>query len=129
MKYTPPEFAPLTPEMKQKLDAFARDHADDPLGDVGTQLLFEDDKVKIWEMVLEPGEHSALHRHDHDYYLAISSGDLVAGVIPEGGAMDSFVGVVPPAGNTVGLPKGAIEWAWNVGNETYREILIELKDR
>jgi hypothetical protein len=28
----------------------------------------------------------------------------------------------------VPIPKGGTEWAFNVGNETFREILIELKD-
>ena len=96
-------------------------------GDVATTLLFENERVRIWEMKLEPGEHSALHEHKHDYYLIIFSGDLVAGVTPKDYPMESFVGVVPEAGNTVGIPKGGIEWALNVGNKTYHEILIELK--
>ena len=71
---------------------------------------------------------AALHRHDHEYYLVIDSGDLVAGVCPKGGPMDFFVGKVPKGGNTVRVPKGNTEWAYNVGNETYHEILIELLD-
>ena len=94
----------------------------------GTRVLFEDDKVRIWEMKLEPGEHSDLHRHDHDYYLCIFSGDLVAGIPPKGGPMDPFVGKIPPIGNTVGIPKGGTEWALNVGEKTYHEILVELKN-
>ena len=124
---TPPEIIELTPEMKERLDRFRDEHKDDPIGDVGSQLVFEDDRVKIWQLVLEPGEASDLHRHDHDYYLAISEGDYVAGVLPEGEG-HSFVGKVPEIGNTVSLSKGGIEWAYNVGKKTYREILIELKD-
>ena len=37
------------------------------------------------------------------------------------------VGVIPEGGNTVPVPKGGTEWAVNIGNETYSEILIELK--
>ncbi|MFK7898062.1 MAG: hypothetical protein AB8G23_19685 [Myxococcota bacterium] len=124
---TPPEIIDLTPEMKERLDRFRDEHKGEPEGDVGTQLLFEDDKIKIWQMILEPGEASDLHRHNHDYYLAISEGDYVAGVVPED-IGESFVGKVPEAGNTVSLPKGALEWAYNVGEKTYREILIELKN-
>ena len=90
-------------------------------------LLWEDDRVKVWELVLEPGEASDLHRHDHDYYLVIMEGDLVAGVSPAQSDVPSFVGKVPPQGNTVAIPKGATEWALNVGDKTYREILVELK--
>jgi hypothetical protein len=38
------------------------------------------------------------------------------------------VGVVPEAGNTVAIPKGNLEWAWNVGEKTYREFIVELKN-
>lgn len=127
MRHTPPEFADLTPELVKKLDRFSEEHADDPLGNVANHVLFEDDNVRIWEMKLEPGEHSDLHHHDHEYYLVVMSGDLVAGVTPKGSPVDSFVGVIPPQGNTVVVPKGGTEWAWNIGEKTYHEILIELK--
>jgi quercetin dioxygenase-like cupin family protein len=126
--HSAPEFAEITPELKQKLDQFRDEHANDPLGKVANHILFEDDKLRIWEMKLEPGEHSDLHRHEHDYYLIIFSGDRVAGVVPQGEAMESFVGVVPKAGNTVGIPKGGLEWAWNIGEQTYHEVLVELKN-
>ena len=127
MFHSTPVIAELTPEMKQKLDRFRDEHTGEPLGKVANHVLFEDDAVRIWEMKLEPGEHSDLHRHEHDYYLIIFSGDLVAGVIPEDQPGESFVGVVPEAGNTVGLRKGGVEWAWNVGKQTYHEVLVELK--
>jgi beta-alanine degradation protein BauB len=41
--------------------------ADDRVvGDIATKLVMENDRVRIWEMRLEPGEESDLHRHDHD---------------------------------------------------------------
>jgi len=128
MKYSEPRYAEITPEMRERLEKFRNEHEGDPLGGVGTKLLFEDARVKIWEMVLEPGEASDLHHHEHDYYLAISEGDLVAGVPPKSSGMDFFVGIVPPEGNTVPVPKGGTEWAYNIGKKTYREILIELKN-
>ncbi len=128
MIHTTPVLEDLTPETKAQLDAFRDEHAGEPLGDVANRILFEDDNLRIWEMKLEPGEHSDLHRHEHDYYLIILSGDRVAGVIPEDQPGESFVGVVPPAGNTVGLSKGGVEWAVNVGKKTYHEVLVELKN-
>ena len=127
MIHTAPKFLDLTPEWQAKLDRFAEEHDGEPLGGVASRVLLEDDKVRIWEMRLEPGEYSALHEHTLDYYLIILSGDLVAGVMPKGSGMPSFVGVVPPAGNTVGIPRGSVEWAWNVGERVYHEFLVELK--
>ncbi len=128
MRYTPPEYAEITPELQERLEKFREEHADDPIGNVANHVLFEDDNVRIWEMKLEPGEHSDLHHHEHDYYLVVFSGDLVAGIPPKGNPMDPFVGKIPPQGNTVGVPKGGTEWALNVGEKTYHEVLIELKN-
>jgi mannose-6-phosphate isomerase-like protein (cupin superfamily) len=128
VKYSEPEFLdPIPPEMAKRIEEFRDAHENDPIGNVGTQLLYEDDDVRVWEMRLEPGEASDLHHHEHDYVLAISSGDLVAGIPPKGGPMPVFVGIVPPQGNTVRVPKGGTEWALNVGEKPYAEILIELK--
>jgi mannose-6-phosphate isomerase-like protein (cupin superfamily) len=128
MKFSVPEFVELTPAMRERLEKFREEHANDPIGNVADRVLFEDERVRIWEMKLEPGEASDLHHHQHDYYLIILSGDLVAGVTPKGSPMDSFVGKVPAAGNTVPVPKGGTEWAYNVGKKTYYEFLIELKN-
>jgi beta-alanine degradation protein BauB len=128
MLATPPDFIDLTPEMKARLDQFSEEHDGESIGKVGTRIIFEDERVRMWELILEPGEASDLHRHDHDYYLIIFEGDLVAGVSPKGSGVDSFVGKVPQAGNTVGIGKGATEWAYNVGEKTYREVIVELKD-
>lgn len=124
---TPPVFAKLSPEMKTRLDRFRDEHANDRLGGVGGRILLEDEKVRIWELILEPGQASDLHKHEHDYYLVIFEGDEVAGVTPKGSPVDSFVGVVPKEGNTVAIPKGGLEWAYNVGKKRYREIIVELK--
>ncbi len=127
MIHTEPEYVDITPELRERLEKFRAERADDAVGNVADTVLYEDDDVRIWEMTLQPGEHSDLHHHEHEYVLVIDSGDLVAGVMPKGGPMDFFVGKVPPQGNTVRVPKGNTEWALNVGDKTYHEILIELK--
>ncbi len=62
-------------------------------------------------MMLAPGEASDLHHHEHDYYLAISRGDLVAGVPPKDSGMDPSSAWSRRGGNTVPVPKGGTEWA------------------
>jgi hypothetical protein len=127
MRHTPPEFIEIDAAMRARIEKFRDEHANDPMGGVADYVLYEDDDVRVWEMTLEPGQATALHKHDHDYILVIDSGDLVAGIPPKDFPMDPFVGKVPAAGNTVRVPKGGVEWALNVGQKRYHEILIELK--
>lgn len=47
-------------------------------GDVATKVLFENDRVRVWEMTLEPEARSELHRHDLDYLLVFLEGDRIA---------------------------------------------------
>jgi hypothetical protein len=123
-----PEFMPVPPEMQGRIDRFFEEHADDPIGNVGSRVIFEDDRVRIWELILEPGQASDLHHHECDYYLLIFEGDLVAGIPPKSTGIEPFLAKIPEAGNTVRIPKGGLEWAFNVGEKTYREVLVEYKD-
>jgi hypothetical protein len=36
--------------------------------DVGTALLFENDRVRVWEFRLEPGARGPFHAHTHPYF-------------------------------------------------------------
>jgi hypothetical protein len=100
------------------------------LGDVGTKLLFENERVRAWELRLEPGQDSAVHRHELDHLLIQLSGDKVA-VIPEADTEGPYrdyleADVIP--GMTVYVRRGGVETARNTGSEPYHEIIIELKD-
>ncbi len=100
------------------------------LGGVGTKVLFENDRVRVWEMRLEPGEESDIHRHDLDYVLVQVDGDRIAG-IPEPdtkGHYNEYVEGDVIRGNAIYIDRGGIEIARNVGKKPYYEILIELKD-
>ena len=99
------------------------------LGDVGTRVLLENDRVRIWELDLEPGAKSAVHRHDLDYIIVQIEGDRIAGQAEpdSGGAFGDYrEGMVEP-GKAIYVKRGGIETAINVGERRYREILIELK--
>jgi hypothetical protein len=97
---------------------------------VATRMLFENDRVRIWEMDLPPGGESAVHRHDLDYILVQLEGDRIAGV-PErdsAGPYDEYVEAAVVSGNAIYIERGGVETAVNTGKQRYREILIELKD-
>jgi len=93
-------------------------------GNVGTKLLAENDRVKIWEMVLDPGEASDLHQHTLDYCLCIVEGSSIDADPPDAA---SFRIAVKP-GEVFYVPRGGAERAVNRSGERFREIIVELKD-
>lgn len=107
------------------VEDFLAKHQRDTLGDVANKVLFENDRVRIWDMDLAPGTCSDLHRHDLDYMLIILEGDLVAGIPAPGSGGELQVAQVQN-GSTFFIPRGGSEWAVNIGKSRYREILIEL---
>ena len=100
------------------------------LGNVGSRVLFENERVRVWEMKLAPGERSDVHRHDLDYLLVFLAGDRIR-VEPEPETNGPYTDALEfdvPVGRTVFVERGGVETAVNAGSEHYREILIELKD-
>jgi hypothetical protein len=100
------------------------------LGPMGDRVVFENDRVRIWEITIPPGGDSNIHRHDLDYVLVILGGDRVA-ALQEADTQSALppyfeADVVP--GQAVFVERGGVEIARNVGAEPYSEIIIELKD-
>ncbi len=106
---------------------------------VGTQKVFEDDRVIVWHLDLKPGQQGERHTHQLDYVVRIIAGstlevfgprdELLDTVKLEAGAAvsfqidgDHFVSDRPryPA-----VP--ATHSAKNVGPDAFREVLIEFK--
>lgn len=101
------------------------------LGGIGTTVVYEDDRVRVWVLKLAPGEDSAVHRHDLDHLLIQVAGDRIA-VVPEPDSASPYTDyleadVIP--GAVTFVPAGGIETARNVGTEPYREVIVELKQR
>ena len=94
---------------------------------VGTKLLFENDRVRVWDMCLAPGESSGLHRHTNDYlYVVIGGGKLQGGTAngkrdPERTMEDGEV-------HFRGIDGEDVHEAINVGDSPWRNIIVELKD-
>jgi len=101
----------------------------DKLGPPGT-LIFENDRLRIWELILKPGETSYWHDHPTEHVIVLFNGALVAdlgsGVSPETAKQfdipDEQVWVVP-------ANPGKKEWPINLSEDrVLREIIIDLKD-
>ena len=95
----------------------------EPLGDLATRVLFENEHVKVWEMTLAPGETSALHRHDRPYVMCVIEGTRIDADIVGKGHLEIPV----PPGSVLFVPPGETERAINATDRPFREILIELK--
>jgi len=94
--------------------------------EAGTRLLFENERVRVWDLRLEPGQSTGLHRHKEDYlYVVIGDGKLQAA--GEDGerweAMEMKDGDV----RYRELDGEDVHEAFNVGDEPWRNIIVELK--
>ena len=101
------------------------------IGPIGDRVLYEDAQVRVWEMVLEPGQRSPLHHHEHDYVVVVVEGDHVTvepAEMPEDRSGPGYGSVEVTPGQSIFLRKGATEVAVNSGVRRYRDIQIELLD-
>ena len=94
------------------------------LGEIASVVLFENDKVKIWNLIVEPGEASDWHLHGRDYVTVI--------VESNGGLEAQFGdGTANESGNAIGdftyHDSHVVHRVVNNTEKRYKNVLIELK--
>ena len=106
------------------------------MSDIATKKVYENDKVIVWEMQLEPGESTGLHSHENTYFFHVLDGSTIDTLDKDGASLGTFP---LEAGSThyfssdgdeliygdLRLP--ATHEAKNIGAARYSEILVELK--
>ena len=106
------------------------------MSEVATTKLLENDKVIGWEMVLEPGESTGLHSHEHDYIIQVIEGSTLCATDQDGGnptdiefPTDATFWLDVRDGEVIlgDLRYCATHDAKNIGDTRYREILVEIK--
>jgi hypothetical protein len=100
------------------------------LGEIANRVIFENARVRVWEMRMPPGQTGPPHQHTLDHLLVQIAGDRMA-VVPEPdtrGAYRDYLEADVAPGQVFYVERGGIESARNVGRREYHEILIELKD-
>ena len=93
---------------------------------VGTKLLFENDRVRVWDLRLEPGQSTGLHRHTTDYVYVVIGDGALQGKRADGTAKP----VERMSDGEVRFRKidgEDIHEAINVGDSPWRNIVVELK--
>jgi hypothetical protein len=103
---------------------------------VGTKKVFENDKVIVWEMTLEPGESTGQHTHENEYFFQVISGSTLETISADGVSLGEFEFAT---GSTHYLTLEGDELVYgdvrvparhearNVGSDRYHEILVELR--
>jgi oxalate decarboxylase/phosphoglucose isomerase-like protein (cupin superfamily) len=94
--------------------------------DVGTRLLFQNDRVKVWEIRLAPGERGPFHAHTRRYFWTAVEAGTGRQRLPDG----SFTVRRYEAGDTQYLDLSPadpmIHDLENVGDSTLRFVTVEL---
>jgi beta-alanine degradation protein BauB len=92
---------------------------------VGSEVLFENDRVRVWRLTLQPGEASPHHRHEHDYlFVHVTPATLELRQAGEAPSTEAFeVGYV----EYTEVGSGVEHQIVNRGDAVLHEILVELK--
>jgi hypothetical protein len=101
-----------------------------PSSNVGTALMFENDRVRVWDQVIPPGEICEKHVHRLTYFYIIVSGGLIRFVNPDNPAEyrdvqfhDDQVGFHEIAPGDEKVDNRLVD----LGQKTHRAIVVELK--
>ena len=94
--------------------------------DVGTTVWFENDRIRVWEILLQPGERGAFHSHVTNYFWTVVEGSRGLQRFADGTFVvrDYLVGETKYLEHT---PENAlIHDLENIGASTLRFVTVEL---
>ena len=94
-----------------------------PYGPIGIRVVFENDRVRVWEVELAPGETLPMHFHDRDYALVALTDGSTVGEREDGRRETSE----HPVGEVTWRAAPHAHALTNVRPKRYRNGLIELK--
>jgi quercetin dioxygenase-like cupin family protein len=91
---------------------------------IGTELVYEDDAVKIWRIAPEPGQDAPWHTHVLDYTTVVVDGGVVERPNDDG-TVDRFE--LEPGDFMRGRQGTIRHMVRNVGDTAFSNVIIELK--
>ena len=101
----------------------------EPMAPIATEVIYEDEHVRVWNQVVPAGAEIEKHEHHNDYFLLNVAGEGPFDITfheGTGGEFGEQATFTPKPGTADYIAKGHIETASNQGEE-YRAILVELK--
>ena len=100
----------------------------EPSENVGTKLLFENERVRVWDLALAPGESLPKHIHRHDFLFIVAAGGSLRHIDPENPASDKAVQYDDNQVVFIQANGGTVHNELvNVGTTPYQNYVIELK--
>ena len=93
------------------------------LGPIGDEILFENDRVRIWGVKLDPGERRAWDKHDLPYVIVPMTKGKNIMYFEDGREKETNETV----GGVLWREAGAPHELLNVSDWQYRNVLIEIK--
>jgi quercetin dioxygenase-like cupin family protein len=91
------------------------------MAEVGTKVLFENERVRVWEFTLQAGASIEAHQHLHDYFFY-----PVEGATLEVTRATGVTRIRLNAGEIYFRKAGDTHSACNVDDHRYHEVLVEL---
>ncbi len=96
--------------------------------ELGTSVWFENDRIRVWEVLLQPGERGAFHAHTTNYFWTVVEGSRGLQRFADGSFIvrDYLVGETKFLEHTE--DDFLIHDLENVGDSTLRFVTVELLD-
>ncbi len=102
--------------------------ANQPSDQVGTRLLFENERVRVWDLALAPGEWLETHLHREDFLFVIAQGGHLRHADPDHPADSHEVRYEDGQVVFVEAGEGVVHnRLTNIGDAPYRNFVIDLK--
>jgi quercetin dioxygenase-like cupin family protein len=96
---------------------------DNPNGPIGTEVLYENDQVRVWDMRVAPRGKKPWHHHTMDYVIINVTGGKAEIENVQG---ESYI-ANDKAGGVIWKDAGEKHELRNLTDAPYRNILVELK--
>jgi beta-alanine degradation protein BauB len=93
---------------------------------VGTRLLFENERIRVWDITLEPGERLPFHRHRTSYFYRCETAGRLRVRTPEGDDAEYESPLDEVHFHEIGPDDLVVHDLENVGETTVRFTTVEL---
>jgi uncharacterized cupin superfamily protein len=91
---------------------------------IGTDLIYEDERIRVWRIELAPGEVAGFHTHELDYTTVVVDGDVVER--PNADGTVDTIAVAP--GQLMRWYDGPLGHSLkNAGTKPFRNVIVEIK--